>query len=143
MIEPPRPPADDMRDTGFHGLPHTAQVDVDHVGPVFFAGLVQRLAAVADACVGDDDVQSAQLLDTGVDRRLERVVIAHVHLGGVDAAVVALDQIRGLGQVLRRGRRNPAFGDNRLTDIDGDDVGALFCQAAPRGCDLGRAPRRR
>ena len=54
----------DMRDTGFHGLPDAGEVDVDHVGPVALAGLVQRLTAVADAGVGDDDVQPAQLLDT-------------------------------------------------------------------------------
>ena len=33
---------------------------------------------------------------------LQRVEVADVDLGGVDAAVVALDQIRGLGQILRR-----------------------------------------
>ena len=57
----------EMRHTGFHRLPHAAEVDVDHVRPVFLAGLVQRCAAVADAGVGDDDVEPAQLLDAGVD----------------------------------------------------------------------------
>ena len=43
-----------------------------------------------------------------VHRGLERVVVADVDLGGEDAAVEPLDQIGGLGQVLRRGRRNLA-----------------------------------
>ena len=116
-----------MRHTGFHRLPHAAEVDVDHVGPVALAGLVQRRAAVADARVGDDDVQPAQLLDARVDRGLERVVVADVDLGGVDAAVVALDQIGGLGQVFRRGKRNRDAVD-LFTDVDGDDVGALLRQ---------------
>ena len=72
------------------------------------------VTAVADAGVGDDDVQAAQLLDAGVDRCLQRVVVAHVDLGGVDAAVVALDQIRGLGQILRCRWRDPASVDNCL-----------------------------
>ena len=99
------------------------------------------VAAVADAGVGDDDVQPAQLLDAGVDRGLERVVVAHVDLGGVDAAVVALDQIRGLGQILRCRQRNLHAVD-LLTDVDGDDVGALFGQPHRVRCGPARAPRR-
>ena len=128
MIEPPRPPA--MRCgtpafTVFHTPPRLTSIMSVQSSSLVLSSVV---AAVADACVGDDDVQPAQLIDAGVDRCLERVVVAHVDLGGVDAAVVALDQIRGLGQVLRCGQRDPAFGDNWLTDVDGDDVGALFGQ---------------
>ena len=53
-----------------------------------------------------DDVQPAQLLDPAVDRGLERVVVADIDLGGHDPAVEALDQFGGLGQVVRRGRRD-------------------------------------
>ena len=116
-----------MRHTGFDRLPHAAEVDVDHVGPVALARLVERRAAIADACVGDDDVQPAHLLHAGVDRGLERVVIPHVDLGCVDATVVALDQIRGLGQVFGGGQRNLNTVD-LLTDVDSDDVGALLRQ---------------
>src|SRR5262249_25408951 len=48
--------------------------------------------------------------------------------GRVDAAVEALDQIRGLGQILRRGQRDPN-GVDLLADVDGDDVGAFLRQA--------------
>ena len=103
------------------------------------AGLVQRRTAVADAGVGDDDVQPAELLDARVDRGLQRVVVAHVDLGGVDAAVVALDQVCGLGQILRGGQRNLNALD-LLTDVDGDDVGAFLRQ--PHGVRAALAARR-
>src|SRR2546426_3317220 len=98
-----------MWHTGFDGVPDAGQVDVDHVCPVVLTGLVQGRSAVADSCVGDNDVESAQLLNTAVDHGLERVVVAHVHLGGHDAAVLCLDQIGGLGQVVGRGGRDLAF----------------------------------
>ena len=117
----------DVRHTGFHRLPDAAEVDVDHVRPVALAGLVERRTAVADSRVGDDDVQPAELLDARVDGCLQRVEVAGVDLRGVDPAVVPLDQIGGLGQVLRRGQRNLNAVD-LLTDVDGDDVGALLRQ---------------
>src|SRR5690606_16721108 len=86
---------EDMRYPGLDRLPHPGEVDVDHVGPVAFAGLVQRLTAVADAGVGDDDVEPAELLDTGVDGRLQGVEIPDVDLGGVDPAVEAFHQVGG------------------------------------------------
>ena len=57
-------------------------------------------AGGADSRVGDDDVESAELLDAVVHRGLQRVVVAHVDLGGDDAAVQGLDQVGGLGEVL-------------------------------------------
>ena len=119
---------DDVRDTGFHRLPHPRQVDVDHLRPVFFAGLVQRVAAVADACVGHDDVQPAQLLDAAVHGGLQGVVVTHVDFGRVDPAIMALDEVGGLGQILGRRCRNRGVLHDRLTDVDGDDVGALLRQ---------------
>src|SRR5262249_1741611 len=118
----------DVRDACLDRLPHTAQVDVDHGGPVRFAGLVQRRAAVADAGVGNGAAQSAQLLGARVHRRFQRVVIADVDLGGVDAAVETLDQISRFGQILRGGRRYQLDCVDLLADVDGDDVGALLRQ---------------
>ncbi len=119
-----------MRNARLDGLPHAAEVDVDHGRPVGLAGLVQGLATVPDAGVGDDDVEAAHLLDAGVHRGLERVVVADVDLGGEDPAVVPpLDQIRGLGQILGRRRCNQVDGVDLLTDVDGDDVGAFLGQA--------------
>src|SRR5437588_8222214 len=117
-----------MRHSRFHGLPDATQVDVDHGGPVGFAGLVKRLAAVADAGVGDDDVQPAELLDAGVHRGLERVVVTDIDLGGVDAAVVSLDQVGGFSQILRRGGGDQIHGVDLLADVHRDDVGAFLRQ---------------
>src|SRR5947209_881561 len=117
-----------MGHTGFHGLPYAAQVDVDHGGPVAFTGLVQRLTAVANAGVGNDDVQPAELLDTGVDRGLECVVVTNIDLGGVDPAVLSLDQVGRLGQVLWRGGGDQIHSVDLLTDVHRDDVGALLGQ---------------
>ena len=119
---------DDVRHTGFHGLPHARQVYVDHLVPVVFAGLVQCVAAVADACVGHDDVQPAQLLHAAVHGGLQCVVVAHVDFGREDPAVLALDQVGGLGQILGRGCRNRGVLHDRLADVDRDDVGALLGQ---------------
>ncbi len=54
-----------------------------------FVGLVQSVARVADARVGDHDVEPAELLDAAVDRGLQRVVVTNVDLGGDDAAAGA------------------------------------------------------
>ena len=48
--------------------------------PDVFVHLVQLDPGGADAGVGHDDVQSAELLDTAVDRRLQRVVVPDVDL---------------------------------------------------------------
>jgi hypothetical protein len=117
-----------MRDTGFDRFPNTREVDVDHVLPVVFAGLVEGRPAVADAGVRNDDVESAQLFDAAVHNRRQRVEVAHVHLGGDDAPVEVLDEVGGFGEVIGCGPGDVAAGDS-LADIDGDDVGALLGQA--------------
>ena len=58
---------------------------------------------------------------------LERVVVANVDLGGDDAPVEVLDQVRGLGEVLGR-RTHRRRGVEVLADVDGDDVGAFLRQ---------------
>jgi hypothetical protein len=93
-----------------------------------FVHLVQRHAGSADAGVGHDDVQPAQLLDAAVDGRLERVEVTDVDFGGHDAAIERLDQVRGLGEVLGRRRRDRVVVDDGPADVDGDDVGALLRQ---------------
>ena len=114
---------------GFDGLPDSGEVDVDHVAPIVFAGLVEGLAAVADAGVGADDVQPPQLLDAAVDRRLEGVVVTHIDLGGHDAAVESLDEVGSLGQVVRCRGWNFGAAADRFADVDRDDVGAFLRQA--------------
>ena len=89
------------------------------------AHLVQLHAAGADAGVGDDDVEPPELLDAAVDGGRQRVEVAHVDFRGDDAPIEVLDHVRGLGEVLRRGR-----GRGRVlepaADVDRDDVGALL-----------------
>ena len=129
MIEPPLPPARICGTPAFTAFHTPLEVDVDHRGPVGFAGLVQRLSAVADARVGDDDVELAELLDAGVHGFLEGVVVTDVDLGGVDPTVVSLHQVRGLGQILRRGGGDQIHGVDLLADVDRDDVGTLLGQS--------------
>src|SRR5689334_9305413 len=107
--------------TGFDRVPDARQVDVDHVLPVVLAGLVERVSAIADTRVGDDDVQAAKLLDTAVDGGSQRLEIAHVDLGRDDATVLCLDQIGGLGQVVWCRRGDLAAAADRLADVDRDD----------------------
>src|SRR5690349_10239048 len=116
---------DQMWHSGLHGFPDSGEVDTDHVVPVMLGGLVQRLAAVANAGVGDDDVQPAQLLDTVVHGFLEGVEVTDVDLGGDDPAIEAFDQIRSLRQVVRGGRCNLRVRGDRAADVDRDDVGPL------------------
>jgi hypothetical protein len=118
---------DQVRDRGLGAQPHAGQVDVDHVLPEFLLHLVQRVAGVPDAGVGHDDVQPAQLRHPVVNRRLQRVVVAHVGLRGDDAPVQRLDLLDGLRQVLgRRHRERDAL--ELLADVHGDDVRALLRQ---------------
>ena len=106
MIDPPCRPRDSAAQPALTVFQTPRQVDVDHVGPVGFAGLVQRLAAVADAGVGADDVQPAELLDAAVHRGFEGVVVTHIDLGGDDAPVESLDEIGGLGEIVGCRRRD-------------------------------------
>ena len=103
-----------MRDAGLHRLPHPAEVDVDHLLPDVFLHPVEPSSDSADACVGDDDVQPAELLDAAVDGGLERVVIADVDLGGDDPPVQRLDQIGCFREVLGGRRRGRRVGEPKL-----------------------------
>ena len=116
-----------VRDPGLHRFPHTAQVDVDRLVPALLRHLVQLGAGGPDTRVGNDDVETTQLFDAAVHRRLQRVVIPHIDFGGTDAAIQVLDHVGGLGEIFwgRPGRRRALKG---LADVDGDDVGALFGQ---------------
>ena len=65
-------------------------------------------------CVGDDDVQPAELLDPAVDGGLERVVIADVDLGGDDPSVQRLDQVGRFREVFGGRRRGRRVGEPKL-----------------------------
>jgi hypothetical protein len=118
-----------MRNTGLNGLPHAAEVDVvNHLLPQRFIDLVQLIAQGADARIGDDDVESAELLDAAIDSALQGVEVAGINLGRDDAPVEVLDHLGGLGQVLgcRAWRRRVV---EPPADFDRNDVRALLRQA--------------
>src|SRR5262245_34438026 len=91
--------------------------------------MVERLATVADTRVRADDVEPAELFDAAVHRGLDCVVVTHVHLGGDDAPVQLLDQVRGFRQIVGSRRLDLRIAADRAADVDRDDVGALFGQA--------------
>ena len=113
-------------DGGLDRVPHAGQVDVDHVLPGLLAQFLGP-AEADDAGVGDHDVEPAELGDPVVERRLQRVVVADVDLGGDDAPVERLDLLDRLLQVLPCRHRERDRVDLRR-DVDGDDVGALLRQ---------------
>ena len=63
-----------------------------------------------------------------VERRLQRVVVADVDLGGDDAPAERLDLVDRLGEIVRCRHRVGDRVDLR-GDVDRDDVGALFGQS--------------
>src|ERR1700712_1985018 len=111
-----------MRHSCLDCLPHAGQVDVDHVLPVGFTGLVECLTSVADGSIGNDYVESSELFHAAVHCGFERAVVTHVDLGGHHPAVEALDQVGGLGQIVWRRGRNHAAAADRLAHVDCDDV---------------------
>ena len=116
-----------VRDGGLDRLPHAAEVDVDGLVPDVLTHLVQLHPGGADARVGHDDVQSAELLDPAVDGGLQRLVVADVDDLGDDASIEVLDHVGGLGEVLGGGgRRGGVF--EPAAYVDRDDVGALLGQ---------------
>jgi hypothetical protein len=69
------PAGQQVRNAGLDGFPDATQIDVDRFFPAVFGHLVELDTGGPDARVGHDDVQSAELLDTAVDRRLERIEV--------------------------------------------------------------------
>ena len=74
------------------GVPHPAEVDVNGVAPRLLAQVLGR-AKGDDAGVGGHDVEPAEAGDAVVERRLQRVVVADVRLGGDDAPAECLDPV--------------------------------------------------
>src|ERR1700709_1416496 len=94
-----------MRYRRFDRVPHTCQVDVDHVLPDVLVNLVQSPAVGADTGVRDNNVKTAELFDPAVHRGLHGVVVTHVDLDCDDPAAAALDQVHCLVEVFRGGMR--------------------------------------
>ena len=111
-----------------HGAPRAVEVDVDDAVPLLFRHL-EHPAPAQYACVGDHDVQPAELLDGVGHDLLLSGEIADVDLTGEHLAPGRLDRADRLGEVLGRGG---GVGDrvrDRTADVDGDDVGTLARQS--------------
>ena len=74
-----------------------------------------REAPRQDACVGDDVVESAELLDAVGDQLLLEGEVARITLAGKDFATDFLDEPYRLGEV--------GLGRRRIGDVVGDGVG--------------------
>src|ERR1700761_329006 len=72
----------DVGNAGLHGLPHSAEVNVDHLLPQCLFGLVQLPCRGTDAGVGDDDVELSELFDATVNGGFQRVEITNIDFGG-------------------------------------------------------------
>ena len=107
-----------------HQVHHPDQVDVDGVDP----GLHRETGREwGDARVGDDDVEAPEFADAGIDGGGQADPVAHIGDRRVGALTFLFDQARGFVEVLRTGE-GIAVGLDVLTEVDGDDVGALGCQ---------------
>jgi hypothetical protein len=115
---------DHRRDRDASGVEHALEVHVDHLVPL----LVGRGgAAGADAGVGDDDGDGAELGDAVVERLPQRLRLAHVDLEGDHAAPEVLHQPDRLVDVLAR-RHRVHDRVQLAADVDAYDVGSLLCQ---------------
>jgi hypothetical protein len=65
-------------DLVLHGHERAAQVDRDQAVPFVVADLVNGLDRLLDAGVVEGDVQAAEPLDRGLQRRLELIAARHV-----------------------------------------------------------------
>jgi len=100
------------------------EIDVDHFAPVLWGDL-PRLGAGADARIGDDDVDTAELLQTTVEHGLHLVEVTGIGDLGNDVTTGLLDQAHRLLKVFLGGsviRSRRWLG----TQIQADDVGALL-----------------
>ena len=118
---------DELADPRLHGVEDAGQVDVDGLVPRVVGHELDGQRRIGP-CVGQDDVEPAELLDPGPDRRLERRQVAHVGLFGVHRSARRLDQAHGHGQVLGRGERVRRV-VHVVAQVDADDAGALLREA--------------
>jgi hypothetical protein len=90
---------DHVRHDRPEGVEHPGEVHRDHVVPLLGGELGHR-AGAADAGVGDDDIDLAELGDRLRDRGLHRGAVADVGRDGERASPGLLDELRGLLQLV-------------------------------------------
>jgi len=90
------------------------------------AEFVERAAVVGDAGICDNDVETAETIDSAVYRSVERIEIPHVDFGGHDASTEPLDKVSGFSQIVRIRRRDRIVDAYGFAHVDCDDVGTLL-----------------
>ena len=115
---------DDRLRTGHHGVPRARHVDVHHVAERLRRDRVPR-GGGRDSGIGDDDVESPEFGDTGVDGFAHAVKVAGVDGGGDDATAGGFDEARRFLQILLRRRGIRGAGRQFAREIDRDDVGTF------------------
>ncbi|SIN25942.1 Uncharacterised protein [Mycobacteroides abscessus subsp. abscessus] len=109
------------------GMPDAGQVDIKHCLPVAF-GHLQHHAARGYAGGGAHDIQATERVDRVVGEGPQIAEPAHIHHTGNDPPSRRFDQFGCLVQIAAGGRRRDG-GVYRGADVEGDDVGALLCEA--------------
>src|SRR5205823_1613639 len=111
-------------DHGLDRAPDAGEVDVGDVPPLLL-GQLPGHAHAGDAGIGADDVEVAELGQALLHRRRHLGRVPHVGHAGHDAPVEVLDQLDRLGEVVGGAHRERHRVDV-VTDVDGDDLGALL-----------------
>lgn len=110
---------DHDRNRDVDGVVNTREVDIDDVSPAVVACAHRR-----DPGIGNDDVEAAELVETGLQRFCQRPPIPNVGLVSDDARAGILDELDGGGQVVGVGHRIGHRVD-LIAQVDRNDVGAL------------------
>ena len=110
---------DHRRDRDLDGVVHAGQVDVDDVAPSVRARLHRR-----DTGVRDHDVQPAEFVEPGLQRVLQRLLIANVGLLRNDSRAGVLDKLDREREIVGR-RQGIGHRRDLVADVDRDDVRAV------------------
>ena len=125
-IEPPCPPAIRCGIAALVGVECADEIHREDVGPLLEVFLVGQFAKRhgRDARVGQHDVQPTELLHAGIERRLQRVIVADVGDRADHLAALGFHQCDGLVELRMRGHR-VAVGRDVGADVHADDRGAV------------------
>src|ERR1700742_2001039 len=104
-------------------MPHTGEIDVDHVLPGLLRQFHRRTAS-ADARVRADHVDTAKRCYPVVERSRQRSQIPDIGPWRHDALTECFDQPGGLGEIVG-GRHWIAHRWHRRAEVHGYDVGAF------------------
>ena len=119
-------PGDQVRYRGLGGVECADEIHREDIGPLLEILVVGQLAERhrRDARVGQHDVQPAELLHPGIERRLQRVIVADVGDRRDHLAALGFHQCDGLVELFSR-RHRVAVGRDVGADVHADDRGAV------------------